>query len=86
MMAEDVNTALETFIENWSLLKMCCGNEFGGAFEAYLNKYNKIPEVVKEPSLVDYPKQDYRLAFSILSQTLLDKVEVTREQYYMMLV
>ena len=54
-MIEDINTALEIFIENWSLLKisrMCCGNEFGGDFEVYLNKYNKIPDVISEPSLV----------------------------------
>ena len=49
LITEDINTALEIFIENWSLLKvnrMCYGNEFGGAFEAYLNKYNTIPEVI----------------------------------------
>ena len=76
-MTEDINTALEIFIENWSLLKvnrMCCGNEFGGAFEAYLNKYNTIPEVISEPNLIDFLKQDYKLAFNILSQSLVDKV------------
>ena len=50
--------------------RMCCGNEYGSAFEFYLNKYNKIPEVISEPNLIDYMKQDYRLAFTIFSQSL----------------
>ena len=44
--------------------------------------YNKIPEVISEPNLIDFLKQDYRLAFTILSQSLVDKTEVTSEQYY----
>ena len=66
--------------------RMCWGNEYGSAFEFYLNKYNKIPEVISEPNLIDYMKQDYRLAFTILSQSLADKTEITSEQYYNMLV
>ena len=32
--------------------RMCCSPiEFGGAFEDYINRYNKIPEVVQEPNL-----------------------------------